>query len=74
MAERVKRLRDEGLVVLVVEHNMRFVREVADNLVVLNFGEVIYSGGVAEGLADRQVVDAYLGTGHNETGEADAAL
>lgn len=74
MAERVKGLRDAGLAVLVVEHNMRFVREVADKLVVLNFGEVLYSGPVAEGLADQQVVDAYLGTAHNEEGEADVAL
>lgn len=59
----VRRLRDDGRTVLLVEHNMRFIHRVADHLVVLNFGRVIYEGPVQEGVRHPGVISAYLGTG-----------
>jgi branched-chain amino acid transport system ATP-binding protein len=56
------RMRERGSAVLVVEHDMRFVKHVADRLVVLDLGEVIYDGDLELGLRDEHVVSAYLGT------------
>jgi len=55
-------LRDEGLTVLVIEHDMAFISQVCDHVIVLNFGEVISSGTPDEIKADPLVVEAYLGT------------
>jgi ABC-type branched-subunit amino acid transport system ATPase component len=51
----------QGLSILLVEHNMRFVSRLADHLIVLNFGQVIFEGDTKLGLADPQVISAYLG-------------
>ncbi len=58
----VDRLRQGGCALLAVEHDMRFVQRIADELVVLNFGEVIFRGSIAAGLNDDAVMAAYLGT------------
>jgi ABC-type branched-subunit amino acid transport system ATPase component len=51
-----------GLAVLLVEHDMRSVRSLADHTSVLEFGSVIASGRTAEVLADPRVAAAYLGS------------
>ena len=66
LAKLVHDLRDSGYAILVVEHNMRFVKDTSEKLVVLNFGELIYAGTVADGLSDSLVMDAYLGRAHEE--------
>lgn len=55
-------LRDEGLGLIVVEHVLRALLRLADELVVLNFGRQIAGGSPKEVLADPVVVEAYLGT------------
>jgi branched-chain amino acid transport system ATP-binding protein len=50
--------------ILLVEHNMGLVMKVSDRLVVMNFGEKLAEGTPAEILANRQVVEAYLGKAH----------
>ena len=63
LARTIRRARDElGLSVLVVEHDMSFVRTLAEHTTVLEFGRVIASGPTAETLADPKVAEAYLGT------------
>jgi ABC-type branched-subunit amino acid transport system ATPase component len=51
-----------GITVLVVEHDLDFVRLVAGQAFVLDFGQVIAGGPVEDVLADSQVRAAYLGT------------
>jgi branched-chain amino acid transport system ATP-binding protein len=47
--------------VVIVEHNMRIVSGYCDRVIVLQFGEKIYDGAPDGLVADRRVVDAYLG-------------
>jgi branched-chain amino acid transport system permease protein len=54
-------LRDRGLGLLVIEHNLRFVRRVADLVTVLEAGHRIARGTLAEIAADEAVRTAYLG-------------
>jgi branched-chain amino acid transport system permease protein len=67
LADLLGQLRAEGLGLLVVEHDMEFVMNLADRVTVLDFGAVISRGTPAQVQADRRVRVAYLG------GEAEAA-
>jgi branched-chain amino acid transport system ATP-binding protein len=59
--ELVRRLRDSGLTILMIEHHVHAVAGLSDRLVVLNFGKKIAEGRPAEALRDPAVVSAYLG-------------
>ena len=55
-------VRDDGLSILLVEHDMALVMDVCDRIHVLDFGEVIAAGSPDEVRNDGRVRDAYLGT------------
>ena len=57
----MRKIRDEGISLLVIEHNLSVIGEVADRLVMLNLGEQIQEGRPAAVLSDPQVVDIYVG-------------
>jgi ABC-type branched-subunit amino acid transport system ATPase component/ABC-type branched-subunit amino acid transport system permease subunit len=61
MVAELRSLRDEGLGLLVVEHNLGAVRRLADRVVVLDAGQVIADGTPDEVAADERVRAAYLG-------------
>jgi len=61
LAELLHELRDSGLALLVIEHNLRFVRRVADEVTVLDAGRRIASGTLAQVASDDAVKMAYLG-------------
>jgi branched-chain amino acid transport system permease protein len=58
----VRRIRDRGTTIVLVEHVMRVVTALADRIVVLDQGRVLAAGSVADVMARRDVAIAYLGT------------
>lgn len=59
-------LADDGLTVLLIEHNVGMVMQTCSRIVVLNFGEVIAAGTPEEIAEDPAVVEAYLGSDEDE--------
>jgi len=61
----VKSLREEGMTVLFVEHDMDMVRDISDWVIVMAQGKVIAEGPPDSIMSDQRVVDAYLGAHHD---------
>jgi branched-chain amino acid transport system ATP-binding protein len=59
--ELILKLKGQGMTILIVEHIMRVIMNISDQLVVLNFGEKIAGGIPTEVSRDPLVVQAYLG-------------
>ncbi len=61
----VKSLREDGMTVLFVEHDMDMVRDISDWVIVMGQGQVIAEGTPDTVMADPRVIDAYLGAHHD---------
>jgi len=62
LSQRIRRVRDSGVTILLVEHVMELVMGVTGQIAVLNFGRRIAFGTPGEVQGDKAVQEAYLGT------------
>jgi branched-chain amino acid transport system ATP-binding protein len=63
--EMVLALQREGMTILVVEHDMTFVRQIAERVTVLHFGRLFAEGSIDEIIANEEVQSIYLGASHD---------
>jgi ABC-type branched-subunit amino acid transport system ATPase component len=61
LLRRIASLRDRGVTVLLVEHNMDLVMNVADRILVMDYGQQLFAGAPADVQAHPDVITAYLG-------------
>ena len=61
LGELIKKIRDAGFAVLLIEHDMSLVMKISDRVSVLDFGQKIAEGTPSEIQNNQRVIDAYLG-------------
>jgi len=62
LANLLRALRQRGVTILLVEHDMEFVMGLVDRILVMNFGEKLAEGSPKQIQANQAVVEAYLGS------------
>lgn len=65
MIDLIKRIRKDGVTLVVVEHVMEAVMEISDRVIVLNSGRKIMEGSPQEVVVNKEVIQAYLGEKYN---------
>ena len=70
LTEIIKKIKGSGVTIILIEHHMDVVMSVCDIVTVLDFGQKIAEGTPAEIQGDTRVIEAYLGSSQEDTGNA----
>jgi branched-chain amino acid transport system permease protein len=73
LTDQIRHLRDRGVTILMIEHKLAVVNEIADRVIVLDHGEMIAEGTPKEVHSNKEVLRAYLGRSTDAVAEAAAA-
>lgn len=63
LKERIIKIKDKGITVFLIEHDMRMVLDISDRITVINFGKKIAEGTAQDVINNEEVIKAYLGSG-----------
>ncbi|EHQ90835.1 ABC transporter ATP-binding protein [Desulfosporosinus youngiae] len=63
LMEMIRRIRDTGITVFLVEHDMKLVMGISERIAVLDYGKKIAEGTPSEVRSNKAVIEAYLGSG-----------
>ena len=65
MMDLIRKVRESGITILLVEHDMQAVMGLCERITVVNFGQLLTEGAPDEIKSNKDVIEAYLGTGLN---------
>ncbi len=57
----IRELKQKGKTVILIEHNMELIRELSDTVLVMDEGKLLAEGEPEKVLAEKRVIEAYLG-------------